>query len=479
MVFSMLALYLTGVLLAGLVIQYAALRALAGFRSDERKKGQYRADSGQGRSTKLPMSGGPALIVTLLAGLAAASFVFPDPGEVWRPALAIVVFGAVGLVDDVMKYRGGGMPPKWRFIACVLAALVSAVPLVAWTGGAAPLLSLGAGAVLLFLTAVGCDFSDGIDGLAATLGVIAAVSMASAAALLNAFPTAGLFGLFAVATLGFYVFNRPSAWTKAGTVPRKAKAYLGDSGALALGGGLAAVTLWNGLTIPFLPAAGPFLLNALAAAWQAEVLTKLIYRPHGKVLIYGSQWAPHIEFPLPLLAAPLHHHFELAGWNRLSIVRLFAAVGLGMGLGGSASVLGLATMNRGMVVNLPWIHAMVVVGYGVAVLSGLILWRLVTLNSTFFLAVEGSTVAVCCGAPFTLKSRPYYRPVRLTALKASDLTADERLWLYRPMPRPDAIEMAARLLSAHGMKEDAAVMASMLPEAARKVRLADLEPSPE
>jgi len=104
------------------------------------------------------------------------------------------------------------------------------------------------------------------------------------------------------------------------------------------------------------------------------------------------------------------------------------------------------------------------------------LWSLAGIYRTFYLAVgDGGRMVVNSGLPFHLGRRRYHETVVRTDLGAAELTSDERLWLYRPMPRPDAMEMAVRLLAAHG-QEEAARLAGALPAAMQRMRLGDVLP---
>jgi phospho-N-acetylmuramoyl-pentapeptide-transferase len=458
-------LIILGSFLVALALQAALVRAGAWFRSAERKAGTYRAASGQGASSKLPMTGGVAMLLAALIGGSAVVLTFHTWPGAWRVAVGIVLFGLVGLMDDVGKYRGRGLPHKVKTIGCLVASGVTAAllvnhPVAMWTWPIA--LHWVAETAYLFCFAVAADFSDGIDGLVGGIGLIAAFAML-VAAYLAARDGAGMWALAFVVILAFLLFNLPSAWTSRGTAKRRARVYLGDSGALAMGGGLAAAALWMHLGWIFIPAAAVWVIEGFSSGWQAEFLVKRLYRRWGRVERYGAARAPHTEFPLPLLAAPIHHHFELAGWDRLQTVKLFYLAALLCGIGAVVAAL------SGL-----WMIA----GFGIAAATIAALWSLAGLYRTCYLAVgDGGHLALNSGLPFHLRGWRYHKTVLKTEAEAAGLTADERLWLYRPLPRSDAMELLVRLLMAHGRGEEAAMVAASLPAGMREMRLSDVLPA--
>src|SRR2546430_11623126 len=91
---------------------------------------------------------------------------------------------------------------------------------------------------------------------------------------------------------------------------------MGDSGALALGGILAIIAIFSRQEILLLMIGMAFVLEGLSALISARVLTRF-FRKQLQVLSFASshEFVPHTEFPLPFLATPLHHHFDLLGWR--------------------------------------------------------------------------------------------------------------------------------------------------------------------
>src|SRR6202140_3460882 len=135
--------------------------------------------------------------------------------------------------------------------------------------------------------------------------------------------------LCAGGVMGFLPLNWPSSWAaRRSKAKRRARIYMGDSGALGLGGILAMIAIFSRNEIPLLIVGAAFVLEGLSALMSAKVLTPF-FRKRLHLLRFANQdeFVPHTEFPLPFLATPLHHHFDLLGWDRKRLV--FGAWALG------------------------------------------------------------------------------------------------------------------------------------------------------
>ena len=111
------------------------------------------------------------------------------------------------------------------------------------------------------------------------------------------------------ACLGFLMFNR-----------HPAKVFMGDTGSLALGGGIAALALLTRTELLLVIIGGVYVAEALSVIIQVTY-----FRLTGGKRIFRM--------------SPLHHHFELGGWDEVKVVRVFSivscllsAVGLGLWL---------------------------------------------------------------------------------------------------------------------------------------------------
>ena len=311
-------------------------RLAPGFVSGERKVGQYRAGAGA-RSRRLPMVGGPAILLGVAAAAIAGG---SEPGV--QCLVAAAAFFLSGLFDDLLKARRGqGIGERASMLAAVFSAawasgwLVALEPaagafaLANWTDNS--ILLAGWYFLLILAIALGAGFSDGIDGLAAGLGLIGLVALGIAGAG-RAGEVAGLIG---AGLAGFLALNLP------GRRRRLALIYLGDSGALLIGVLLAAAAVVSGydLLLPLL--AGVWLLEGASSLVQAKLLVPL-YRRSRRLGGPGHRTRPYQQFRLPFIATPLHHHLDICGLGRFRTVLVLFALQLGFSALAVLSVAALA-----------------------------------------------------------------------------------------------------------------------------------------
>jgi phospho-N-acetylmuramoyl-pentapeptide-transferase len=291
---------------------------------------QVREEGPQHHVTK---SGTPTLGGLLI--VAAASIAFLAVSDRTLPALTIfgtaLACGAIGFLDDFTKLRHRrslGLSGRWKML--LLLAITVAVGFAAhhqqlrhdvfipifdtWV-------PLGPGwYVLLFLIIAGSvngvNLTDGLDGLAAGTGIIALSTFTAMAVTVYirsgvgdkprienrldlAFIGAALIG----ASVGFLWFNAFPA-----------EVFMGDTGAMALGGGIAAMAIMLKVELLLLFVGGIFAIEALSVI--AQVLS---FRYLGRRV---------------LLMAPIHHHFEMKAWSETKVmVRFWIVTALLCGAG--------------------------------------------------------------------------------------------------------------------------------------------------
>ncbi len=312
----------------------AARTLFPGFRSRESKSGTYRPGAAATTSSRLPLMGGPAV---LLAVAAVAAFAGED-SRMWGVVGAGALFFAIGFVDDLRKAgTGHGFGDGASMLLAVVAAAIAAAVLATvdgpdaslslrrWTGfGTMGDFVFGGWLFVLFLTvAVSTGISDGVDGLTTGLATIAALGLALAAG-----AGAVAAGSWAVggAALGVLLLNLPSSWVPRGPGRRRARVYLGDSGALLFGGLLTASAVAGGVDLLLPLVAGIFLLEGASSVVQAKLLVPL-YRRSARLGGPEHATVHHSAFSLPFVAAPLHHHLELIGLGRMTLVVLLWGLG--------------------------------------------------------------------------------------------------------------------------------------------------------
>ena len=144
-------------------------------------------------------------------------------------------------------------------------------------------------------TVNGANFTDGLDGLATTVTLIIAMFFAVLSVRIGS--SVSDTAMIMIGTLlGFLIFN---------TYP--AKVFMGDTGSLALGGFVAAQAFML---------KAPLFIIIVAFIYLAEILSVMIQVSYFK-LTHGKR-----IFKM----SPIHHHFELSGFEETRVVAMFAVV---------------------------------------------------------------------------------------------------------------------------------------------------------
>ena len=338
-------------LLIGLIAGPAVIRKLARLKIGQPIRGY-------GMETHLTKSGTPTMGgVLILLCIAVSTLLWMDLSNrfVWIVLLVTLGFGAIGWVDDwrkVVDKNPEGMRSRekylWQSVIGLLAALYLVFSIsensnmrvlelfIRWVQSgfdlslppkaglllpffkeiSYPLGVLGF-VVLTYLVIVGSsnavNLTDGLDGLAimpvvmvgSALGVFAYVTgsaVYSKYLLFPHIPGSGELLIFcsamAGAGLAFLWFN---------THP--AQVFMGDVGALALGGALGTIAVIVRQEIVFAIMGGIFVAEAIS------VMAQVTYFKY-------TRWR-HGEGRRLLKMAPLHHHFEKTGWTESQVVVRF------------------------------------------------------------------------------------------------------------------------------------------------------------
>jgi len=263
---------------------------------------------------------------------------------VWVAVLATLWMGGIGFLDDYLKFIQGksrGLVARYKLVGQVTFGLVLGgyllwQPLVANLPANATtlpffkyvLVVLWPVVYVAFVTFVvtgtsnAVNLTDGLDGLAAGLSVIAAAAFAifaylfgrvDSSAYLNVFylPDAGELSVFCTslmgAALGFLWFNA-----------HPAQVFMGDTGSLAIGGAFGTVAILLKSEFLLLLVGGVFVAEALSVILQTSVF-RWRRRRHGR---------DYAEAHRVFRMAPLHHHFEKAGWAESKVVMRFYIIGI-------------------------------------------------------------------------------------------------------------------------------------------------------
>ncbi len=262
-----------------------------------------------------PTMGGIFFIpASIIVGVIAGGFT----SNVIAVALVTFIYAFIGWIDDwqiLRKKTNLGLTAKQKFGLQVICAVIFCVWMYFTQPTSITNVSLPFGLVLplsfffwflaIFVIVAesnATNFTDGVDGLAGGTSAIAFLGLG----LLVAPNHPDLLGFCLAISggcLGFVLHNR-----------NKASVFMGDTGSLALGAGLAAVgilsqNLW-----------ALFILSLLFFVESLSVIAQVLY--------YKATKDENGQGKRLLKMAPIHHHLELSGWTETQIVGIFYLVSI-------------------------------------------------------------------------------------------------------------------------------------------------------
>jgi len=281
-----------------------------------RKFGQFVRE--EGPQTHLIKAGTPTMGgVVMLMGLLAALVVVARPNVATLTTLLLVgSVAGVGLYDDwqkISKRRSEGLSARYKFLLLTLTVVIADVLALRYVGvtqnvivpGIDANLVLGPGvlgialfSIFLLLVIAGTtnavNLTDGLDGLAAGAGGISLLTYTAIAFLERQYDVAIICGAMVGAIIGFLWYNA-----------HPAEVFMGDTGSLAIGGVLAAAAIFTKTEMLLPIIGGLFVIEALSV-----ILQYAVWRLSGR---------KRRMFKM----APIHHHFEMSGWEENKIVVRF------------------------------------------------------------------------------------------------------------------------------------------------------------
>ena len=287
------------------------------------KVGQIERDDGPESHLKkqgTPTMGGVMIIISMIVGIVIAHTYYIINGntqiaEKLLPILCLTIgFGIIGFIDDYKKLvlkNTKGLKPSYK----MLGLLIISVAFVLYI---TELLNIGTDTYLPILktylelpvwlyipfaiivilgTTNAINLTDGIDGLSSSVCTII-ITCLTVIAILEGVLEISIFGSVVIgAVLGFLMFNL-----------HPAKVFMGDTGSLLLGGVISAMALYLKV---------PLLLIVIALVPVIETLSVIIQ------VAYFKKTGNRV-----FKMAPIHHHFELSGWNESKVVVVFSLITL-------------------------------------------------------------------------------------------------------------------------------------------------------
>lgn len=265
------------------------------------------------KKTGTPTMGGVMILFSIIVTTLVMTEKFSDPTiKTYLLLFVTVGFGILGFLDDFIKVvmkRNLGLTSLQKLIGQILISIVFFIFLKQLDFSTAieiPILnySFDLGyfyALFIIFWLVGfsnaVNLTDGLDGLVSGTSAIAFGAFAVLAWSQSQFEVAIFSVAIVGAVLGFLVFNA-----------HPAKVFMGDTGSLALGGAIAAISILTKMEIILLVIGGVFVIETLSVILQVAS-----FKTTGKRIFRMS---------------PLHHHYELLGWSEWKVVVTFWTVGL-------------------------------------------------------------------------------------------------------------------------------------------------------
>ena len=259
-----------------------------------------------------PTMGGISFIIAIVISLIVAMLL--DSSNIQYYILFIyttISFSIIGYIDDmliVVKKKNDGLAPRKKLMLQILFSVIFYI-LVTFIYKDVnyihfPVFDYNLNIsyfYIIFLVFWQTGFSnavnltDGLDGLATSVTIITTSTFALLAYKENNFPVLVFCLTIVGALIGFLLFNR-----------NPAKIFMGDTGSLALGGILAAISVILHKEVAFLFIGLVYILETLSVIIQVAYFKKT-----GKRIFKMS---------------PLHHHFELSGYGEVKTVYIFVVI---------------------------------------------------------------------------------------------------------------------------------------------------------
>ena len=264
-----------------------------------------------------PVMGGLLILLcALLPFLALSRFTLPALTVLFMT----VACGAIGFLDDFIKLRHRrslGLQGRWKLLLLAGVTVVVGIAVHAQdqldTSIYVPVANVDiplsyAYYPFLFLiiagAANGANLTDGLDGLAAGVGIVALLTFLSINVIgyiRSGVPTersefqldlAILAAALIGASIGFLWYNAFPA-----------EVFMGDTGSMAFGGALAGFAIVTGTEVLLILIGGIYVIEALSVIIQT---------------VSFKYWGRRV-----FLIAPIHHHFEMKAWSETKIMVRF------------------------------------------------------------------------------------------------------------------------------------------------------------
>ena len=227
--------------------------------------------------------------------------------------IVLVGYSLIGFIDDaliILKHQNEGLKAWQKFLMQAILAVGCYLYLENFVPGfttevTIPIVKVNIDfgwfyAVLVFIMFTGesngVNLSDGLDGLATGLSMVAIAPFIIYAIMIKDYTIASYATAMVGALLGFMYFNY-----------HPARIFMGDTGSLALGGFVAGTAYMMQM---------PLYIIIVGLIYLVEVASVMIQ------VTYFKKTGGKRIFKM----APIHHHFELCGWSETRVVAVFSII---------------------------------------------------------------------------------------------------------------------------------------------------------
>ncbi|AZR73039.1 phospho-N-acetylmuramoyl-pentapeptide-transferase [Anoxybacter fermentans] len=280
----------------------------------------YRLKFGQqirevGPKSHLMKQGTPTMggVMIILAILVSTFLIVQLTDQILWSLFLTLGFGLIGFLDDLIKIvakRSLGLK-AWQkivgqlILSSLLAFYVIGEPelmeiMIPFTRQTLNLGFLMLPFVIFVVigTVNAVNLTDGLDGLAAGVTIVVSLTFTLMLVLQGNMELAGFALILAGACVGFAWFNS-----------HPAQVFMGDTGSFALGGALAAISIFSRTELFLVIIGGIYVINAISVMLQV-----IYFRLTGGKRVFKM--------------APIHHHFELSGWREPQVVSRFVIISI-------------------------------------------------------------------------------------------------------------------------------------------------------
>ena len=265
-----------------------------------------------------PTMGGIVFVIAAILGAFIVNFNNLLDPELILATIVLVGYSTIGFVDDaliIVKHSNKGLPPLAKLLAQIALAIICYFFAMNFIPDftsviTIPLLDINIDMGYLYPALIlvmfagesnGVNLSDGLDGLATGLSMVAIAPFIIFSIMTKDYTLASYATAMVGALLGFMMFNY-----------HPAKIFMGDVGSLGLGGFLAILAILTKQELLLILVGGVFLMETLSVIIQV-----VSFKTRGKRVFK---------------MAPIHHHFEMLGWSEQQVTISFWFIGFICGI---------------------------------------------------------------------------------------------------------------------------------------------------